>query len=61
MEQKNLDDIEKRGVAYFINVQEKMEKVLNFLKFKIDLKILELDAKDSIENLHEKIKEFIND
>ena len=61
MEQKNLDDIEKRGIAYFINVQEKMEKVLNFLKFKIDLKILELDAKDSIENLHEKIKEFIND
>ncbi|CAG9468273.1 thymidylate kinase [Campylobacter upsaliensis] len=59
--QKNLDDIEKRGIAYFMDVQEKMEKVLNFLKFKIDLKILELDAKDSIENLHKKIKEFIND
>ncbi|WP_270977760.1 dTMP kinase [Campylobacter helveticus] len=61
MAQKNLDSIEKRGVWYFMEVQEKMEEVLNFLKLKIDLKVLNLDARESIENLHNKIKEFIDD
>ena len=44
-----------------MEVQEKMEEVLNFLKLKIDLKVLNLDARESIENLHNKIKEFIDD
>ncbi|ARE80055.1 dTMP kinase [Campylobacter helveticus] len=61
MAQKNLDSIEKRGAWYFMEVQEKMEEVLNFLKLKIDLKVLNLDARESIENLHNKIKEFIDD
>ncbi|EAL5649911.1 dTMP kinase, partial [Campylobacter lari] len=38
-----------------------LEETLEILKTKIDIKILKLDASLSIENLHEKIKEFIND
>lgn len=58
---KNLDSIEKRGIEYFIQIQDELEKTLEFLKTKIDFKVLKLDASLSIENLHEKIKEFIND
>ncbi|EAK9868901.1 dTMP kinase [Campylobacter lari] len=61
LSKKNLDSIEKRGVEYFLNIQNALEETLEFLKTKINIKILKLDASLSIENLHEKIKEFIND
>ncbi|CAG9960365.1 dTMP kinase [Campylobacter lari] len=61
LSKKNLDSIEKRGVEYFLNIQNALEETLEILKTKIDIKILKLDASLSIENLHEKIKEFIND
>ncbi|EAJ6176969.1 dTMP kinase [Campylobacter lari] len=61
LSKKSLDSIEKRGVEYFLNIQNALEETLEFLKTKIDIKILKLDASLSIENLHEKIKEFIND
>ncbi|HFP7736366.1 TPA: dTMP kinase [Campylobacter lari] len=61
LSKKNLDSIEKRGVEYFLNIQNALEETLEIVKTKIDIKILKLDASLSIENLHEKIKEFIND
>ncbi|CAM4049685.1 dTMP kinase [Campylobacter armoricus] len=61
LSRKNLDSIEKRGIEYFLNIQNALEETLEFLKTKIDIKILRLDASLSIENLHEKIKDFIDD
>ncbi|AJC84639.1 dTMP kinase [Campylobacter peloridis] len=61
LSKKDLDSIEKRGIEYFLNIQNALEETLEFLKTKIDIKILKLDASLSIENLHEKIKEFIDD
>ncbi|WP_291952663.1 dTMP kinase [Campylobacter sp.] len=57
---KKLDTIEKRGVKYFLEIQNKLEEVLNFLQNKIDFEILKLDASLSIQEIHEKIKEFID-
>ncbi|TXE81642.1 dTMP kinase [Campylobacter peloridis] len=61
LSKKDLDSIEKRGIEYFLNIQNALEETLEFLKTKIDIKILKLDASLSVENLHEKIKEFIDD
>ncbi|EAH6262626.1 dTMP kinase [Campylobacter lari] len=61
LSKKSLDSIEKRGVEYFLNIQNALEETLEILKTKIDIKILKLDASLSIENLHEKIKDFIDD
>lgn len=58
---KGLDKIEQRGSSYFIGVQNALEECLQILACKINLKILTLDARDSVANLHEKIKEFIDD
>ncbi len=57
---KKLDTIEKRGVKYFLEIQNKLEEVLNFLQNKIDFEILKLDASLSIQEIHKKIKEFID-
>ncbi|EAH4670629.1 dTMP kinase [Campylobacter coli] len=59
LSQKELDSIEKRGIEYFLSVQDKLEKVLHFLKEKISIEILTLDAKGSKEKLHQQIKEFL--
>ncbi|EFC32881.1 dTMP kinase [Campylobacter jejuni] len=59
LNQKELDNIEKRGIEYFLSVQDKLEKILKFLKEKISIEILTLDAKESKENLHQQIKEFL--
>ncbi|EAJ5326131.1 dTMP kinase [Campylobacter coli] len=59
LSQKELDSIEKRGIEYFLSVQDKLEKVLHFLKEKISIEILTLDAKESKEKLHQQIKEFL--
>lgn len=58
---KKLDSIEKRGIEYFLSVQEKLEELLIFLKNKIDFDVLMLDANLSIEELNNKIKDFIDD
>ncbi|AXP08676.1 dTMP kinase [Campylobacter hepaticus] len=57
--QKKLDNIEKRGVEYFLNVQNKLEKVLEFLNQNIQIKILKLNANQNKEILHQEIKEFL--
>ncbi|MBZ7954026.1 dTMP kinase [Campylobacter sp. W0018] len=57
--EKKQDTIEKRGIEYFLNVQNKLENILFFLKNKIQIEILQLDANKSIEELHTKIKDFL--
>ncbi|MDR1976489.1 MAG: dTMP kinase [Campylobacteraceae bacterium] len=54
---KTHDKIESRGIEYLLKVQENMEKVLK----KTAIKHIILDASWSIEDLHEKIKGFLND
>lgn len=58
---KGLDKIEQRGTGYFMSVQNALEKCLAMLEKKIKLRILTLNARESVENLHERIKEFIDD
>ncbi|MCR6574944.1 dTMP kinase [Campylobacter insulaenigrae] len=58
---KKLDTIEKRGIKYFLEIQDELENTLNFLKDKIDFEILKLDASFSIQDIHKQIKEFIDD
>lgn len=58
---KGLDKIEQRGVGYFMSVQNALEKCLAELEKRLNLKVLTLNARESVENLHEKIKEFIDD
>lgn len=58
---KGLDKIEQRGAGYFMSVQNALEKCLTMLEKKIKLQILTLNARESVENLHERIKEFIDD
>lgn len=58
---KNLDAIESRGVDYFLKIQEQIEKILSFLKTKINIEILTLNAAFKREILKQKIKDFIND
>lgn len=58
---KGLDKIEQRGAEYFLSVQNALEECLEILTRKINLKVLSLNARDSVTNLHEKIKEFIDD
>ena len=58
---KGLDKIEKRGVEYFMSVQKALEKCLAVLERRLNLRVLSLDASESVGVLHEKIKEFIDD
>ncbi|EMB5527790.1 dTMP kinase [Campylobacter coli] len=59
LSQKEQDAIEKRGIDYFLSVQDKLENTLYFLKEKINLQVLTLNANDTKENLHQKIKDFL--
>ncbi|MFQ6342147.1 dTMP kinase [Campylobacter sp. VTCC 70190] len=59
LSQKEPDSIEKRGTQYFLSVQNKLECVLDFLNQNIQIEILKLNARESKENLHQKIKEFL--
>ncbi|MDR3345714.1 MAG: dTMP kinase [Campylobacteraceae bacterium] len=54
---KSHDKIEQRGINYLLSVQENMQKVLDSLQ----IKYIVLDASESIEDLHIKIKRFLND
>lgn len=52
---KSLDEIEKRGIEYFIQTQENIEKTLKSLS--IDTLIL--NASDDVNILHNKIRMFL--
>jgi len=52
---KTLDGIELRGLEYLISVQNKMKESLE----KLDIDYLEVDATDSIENIHQKILTYL--
>jgi len=53
--EKELDGIELRGLDYLITVQNKMQESLK----KLDIDYLEIDATDSIENIHQKILSYL--
>jgi dTMP kinase len=53
--EKELDGIELRGLEYLITVQNKMQESLH----KLDIDYLEVDATDSIENIHQKILTYL--
>jgi len=53
--QKELDGIELRGLEYLITVQRKMQESLQ----KLDIDYLEVDATDSIENIHQTILTYL--
>jgi dTMP kinase len=53
---KSHDKIESRGIEYLLSVQENMEKILK----NIDIEYIILNADESIEHLHAKIKKFLN-
>lgn len=53
--QKELDGIELRGLEYLIDVQTKMKESLE----KLDIDYLEVDATDTIENIHQKILTYL--
>jgi len=53
--EKELDGIELRGLEYLITVQNKMQESLH----KLDIDYLEVDATDSIENIHQKILSYL--
>lgn len=53
--EKQLDGIELRGLEYLITVQNKMQESLK----KLDIDYLEIDATDSIENIHQKILSYL--
>jgi dTMP kinase len=53
--EKELDGIELRGLEYLINVQNKMHESLQ----KLGINYLEIDATESIENIHQKILSYL--
>ena len=53
--EKELDGIELRGLEYLISVQNKMQESLE----KLNIDYLEVDATDSIENIHQKILSYL--
>jgi len=53
--EKELDGIELRGLEYLINVQNKMHESLQ----KLGIDYLEVDATDSIENIHQSILTYL--
>jgi len=53
--EKELDGIELRGLEYLINVQNKMHESLQ----KLEIDYLEVDATDSIENIHQSILTYL--
>jgi len=53
--EKELDGIELRGLEYLITVQNKMQESLQ----RLDINYLEVDATDSIENIHQKILTYL--
>ncbi|AFI03602.1 dTMP kinase [Helicobacter cetorum] len=56
---KQLDKIENQGIDKLLNIQQKLKVCAYELKERFQCKILELNAKESIEKLHQKIVAFI--
>lgn len=54
---KKLDGIELRGLEYLMGVQQHMQESLQ----KLNIDYLEVDATDSIENIHNKIFNYLKD
>ncbi len=52
---KGHDSIEQRGISYLLQVQEKMKEIIKFL----NIPCLEIDAKESKENITKQIKGFL--
>lgn len=62
LKNKTKDNIEKRGISYFLEIQSNIKNTINFLKEKEKkLKILNIDASLKKEEIYKKIKEFLND
>lgn len=57
LSQKRLDAIEKRGIEYFLQIQDNFEILIR----KLNIPTLTIDAGDSINSIHIKIKDFIDD
>ena len=55
LSKKNQDNIEKRGIKYFLKIQENLKKTLQIL----EKPTLFLDAQESIQDLHIKICRFL--
>lgn len=53
--EKKLDGIELRGLEYLMTVQKKMQESLQ----KLDIDYLEVDATQTIENIHQKILTYL--
>ncbi|EKE95364.1 thymidylate kinase [Helicobacter pylori R055a] len=56
---KSLDKIENQGIEKLLTIQQKLKTHAYALREKFGCKVLELDAKESTKNLHEKIAAFI--
>ncbi|GAA9876092.1 dTMP kinase [Helicobacter pylori] len=56
---KSLDKIENQGAEKLLTIQQKIKTHAYALKEKFGCKVLELNAKESAKNLHEKIATFI--
>lgn len=57
LSKKENDSIEKRGSDYLLSIQDRLKQTI--LKLNIDY--IFIDASDSIENIAQKIEDFIND
>ena len=56
LSQKEIDGIEARGTDYLLEIQSRMEQVIN----KLDINALIIDASEDIEHIAQKIENFIN-
>ncbi|MWV61566.1 dTMP kinase [Helicobacter saguini] len=64
LKNKKLDSIEKNGIDYLLNIQNKMREVLDFMQTYAKKKsytipqILELDSSLCVDSIHQKIMDF---
>ncbi|WP_120881970.1 dTMP kinase [Helicobacter pylori] len=56
---KSLDKIENQGIEKLLTIQQKLKTHAYALREKFGCEVLELNAKESAKNLHEKIAAFI--
>ncbi|PUD55916.1 dTMP kinase [Helicobacter pylori] len=56
---KSLDKIENQGTEKLLHIQQKIKIHAYALREKFGCEVLELNAKESVKNLHEKIAAFI--
>lgn len=56
---KSLDKIENQGTEKLLTIQQKLKTHAYALQEKFGCEVLELNAKESVKNLHEQITAFI--